>query len=370
MGAVRLNDENEVVEQVGEGEQLNYFAEQQWKQQVRQVSRWMKARTSKTLVHCALLAQAFNLKGCGETEGELGQREQDQFWMTIAIPIVIGCCNWLYQHWEQVVARFGLRGRKRRRSERDEEEPEPEAVRRVVANENVEPGSSSMAGPMTSTGHVEPRPPLFPPMPIDPPERWAPWSPEWFTYWMLGRVERRVERRAGRMTEQERKKYEKKREILRSVLMVLEQRPGERARRRAHQFCQQMTDLSVDEDSPQAPEVPELPEPGAEPTDAVGGSLSIGEESGYFDQDRVPGRSLEVSSEAAKAMARPDRDEEEENEESEIENSESEDTRVGRYLNGTMSEVSDPEMWMNLHYLSSGSGSDNAEEQPSGSTGH
>ena len=198
IGAVRLNDENEVVEEVGEGEQLNYFAEQQWKQQIRQVSRWMKSRTSKALVHCALLAHAFNMKGCVEKEEELGNAEPNQCWMTIAILIVIGCCNWLYQHWEQVVARFGPRGRKRPRGGIDEEEPEPEAVRRVVANANVEPGSSSVVGPMTSTGHIEPRPPLFPPMPIDPPERWAPWSPEWFTYWMLGRVEARISRRAGR----------------------------------------------------------------------------------------------------------------------------------------------------------------------------
>lgn len=110
IGAVRLNDENEVVEEVGESEQLNYFAEQQWKQQVRQVSKWMKSRTSKALVHCALLAQAFNMKGCAEKEEELVNTEQSHFWMTVAIFIVLGCCNWLYQHWEQVVARAGRRG--------------------------------------------------------------------------------------------------------------------------------------------------------------------------------------------------------------------------------------------------------------------
>ena len=110
IGAVRLNDENEVVEEVGESEQLNYFAEQQWKQQVRQVSKWMKSPTSKAFVHCALLAQAFNMKGCAEKEEELVNTEQSHFWMTVAIFIVLGCCNWLYQHWEQVVARAGRRG--------------------------------------------------------------------------------------------------------------------------------------------------------------------------------------------------------------------------------------------------------------------
>ena len=80
-----------------------------------------------------------------------------------------------------------------------------------------------------------------------------------------------MERRAGRMTELERKKYEKRREILRLTLMILEQNPGETARRRAHHFCQSMTDLSVDEESPQGPEIPELPEPGADPEERMRG---------------------------------------------------------------------------------------------------
>ena len=172
------------------------------------------------------------------------------------------------------------------------------------------------------------------------------------------------------MTEEERKKYEKRREILRSTLMILEQRPGELARLRAHRFCQQMADLSVDEESPQAPEVPELDEPGAEPTELIETMVSnMEEDDGYFSQNRVPGRSLEVPSEAAKAMSRPDRDAEE-GDESDIPDSESEDTRVGRYLNSTLDEVSDPEMWMNLHHYSFDSEDNNEPEQPSGSTGH
>ena len=62
-------------------------------------------------------------------------------------------------------------------------------------------------------------------------------------------------------------------------------------------------------------------------------------------------------------MPRPDREDTDEG--SEIEDSESEDTRVASYLNGGMEEVSDPEMWMNLHYLSPDSEIDNEEEQPS-----
>ena len=52
---------------------------------------------------------------------------------------------------------------------------------------------------------------------------------------------------------------------------------------------------------------------------------------------------------------------------------ESEDTRFARYLNSTMDEVSDPEMWMGIHHYSSDSNSeglDEGPERPSGSTGH
>ena len=235
---------------------------------------------------CAMMVQAMSLKGCMEHETNEGVENDNrqQFYLTLLVLLLVALCNWVYNNWSELVVRFGPRGRKRRRSERDEEEPEPETDRRVVGNQNIELGSSSTAEPMTSTGHVEPRPPLFPPLPIEPPERRAPWSPEWFTYWMLGRVQRGIERRAGRMTEQERKKYEKRREILRSTLMILEQRPGEMARRRAHQFCKSMTDLSVGEDSPQGPDVPELPEPGAEqPTEMMESLVNnVDEDDGYL----------------------------------------------------------------------------------------
>ena len=230
MGAIRLSEDNRILEKIGEEEQTTHFMEQQWKNQVRQVTRWTKSKSSRLFAQCVMMMQAKSLKTCVE-HGSNEIVEQDysqQFYLTLLVLMLVALCNWAYNNWNELVVRCGPRGRKRRNSERDEEEPEPEAERRIVGNDNVEPGARH------AIGHVEPRPPLFPPMPIDPPGRWGPWSPEWFTYWMLGRVERRIERRAGRMTELERKNYYyKRREILRSTLMI-EENPGEMARRRAH----------------------------------------------------------------------------------------------------------------------------------------
>ena len=143
------------------------------------------------------------------------------------------------------------------------------------------------------------------------------------------------------MTELERKKYWKRREILRSTLMILETNPEEIARLRAHHFCRLMTDLSVDEESPQGPDIPELPEPGAEPSERVERLLDRMDESdGYFRQDRVPGRSTGSASEAAQPIARSDRDNSGREEEDEESSGESEGTRVARYLNSTLDEVS------------------------------
>ena len=377
MGAVRLNDENEVIEEIGEREQMNYFSEQQWKNQVRQVSRWMKNKAVRQMVQCSLFVQAMSMKGCAEDGASVNveQDSQQQLYLTLLVLMLVALCNWVYNHWNELAARFGPRGRKRRMSERDEEEPDPEGRREVISNDNIEPGTSSSAAPATATTNsVEPRPPQIPPMPADPPARWEVWSPEWFTYWMLGRVQRRLERRAGRMTELERKKYEKRREILRSTLAILEQNPGEVARRRAHYFCQSMTDLSVDDESPRAPEVPELPEPGAEPEAGLERlNERMDEYDGYFRSSRVPGRSIESLVDDPQAINRPDRDEEGEDEGGGTTDAESEDTRVARYLNSTLDEVSDPEMWMGIHHYSSDSSDVEMEEgpeQPSGSTGH
>ena len=174
------------------------------------------------------------------------------------------------------------------------------------------------------------------------------------------------------MTELERKKYEKRREILRSTLTILEQNPGEVARRRAHYFCQSMTDPSVDDESPRAQEVPELPEPGEEPEEGVERlNERMDEYDGYFRSSRVPGRNIESLIEDPQAINGPDRDEEGDGG-GETSEAESEDTRVARYLNCTLDEVSDPDMWMGIHHYSSDSsdeGLDEGPERPSGSTG-
>ena len=177
------------------------------------------------------------------------------------------------------------------------------------------------------------------------------------------------------MSEEERKKYYKRREILQSVLSILEQRPGETARRRAHNFCRSMTDLSVDEETEGGEEVPELEEPEAERSDRIIEESDARD--GYFTSSNLPGRNFGSSSSSAfpttgaSAISRPDRDMEtleDQEEEDELEShSESEDTRVARYLHSTLSEVSDPEMWMNLHHWSESE--DSGEEQrPRGST--
>ena len=224
MGAIRISEDNTILERIGEEEQTTYFMEQQWKNQVRQVTRWTKNKSSRLFAQCVMMMQAMNLKGCMEHSSDevVEQDNSQQFYLTLLVLVLVALCNWVHNNWHALVARFGPRGRKRRHDERDEEEPEPETTRRVVVgNDNIEPGASSSDGPGRPAAEIEPQPPLFPPMPLEPPGKWEPWSPEWFTYWMLGRVERRIERRAGRMSEEEKKKYWKRREILRSTLLSL-----------------------------------------------------------------------------------------------------------------------------------------------------
>ena len=119
MGAVRLNDENEVIEEIGKREQLNYFSEQQWKNQVRQVSRWMKNKAVRQMVQCSLFVQAMSLKGCVEdgTNVNVEQDSEQQFYLTLLVLMLVALCNWVYNHWNELAARFGPRGRKRRRVE-------------------------------------------------------------------------------------------------------------------------------------------------------------------------------------------------------------------------------------------------------------
>ena len=143
LGAIRLSEDHKIVEKVGEYEQVAYFAEQQWKNQVRQVTRWTRSKSNRMLVQCAMMVQAMSLKGCMEQELEekTNSESQQQFFLTLLVLMLVALRNWIYNNWGTLVARFGRRGQKRNRSSRDEEEPEPETYRRVVSNDNIEPWS-------------------------------------------------------------------------------------------------------------------------------------------------------------------------------------------------------------------------------------
>lgn len=65
MGAIRLKDDNTIEEVVGEEEQFSYFAEQQWKTQVRQITRWVKHKSNKQLIQCAFGASVGYERLCG-----------------------------------------------------------------------------------------------------------------------------------------------------------------------------------------------------------------------------------------------------------------------------------------------------------------
>ena len=104
----------------------------------------MKNKAVPQMVQCSLFVQATSLKGCVEdgTNVNVEQDNQQQFYLTLLVLMLVALCNWVYNHWNELAARLGPRGRKRRRNERGEEEPEPEVDRTVVSNDNIEPGTS------------------------------------------------------------------------------------------------------------------------------------------------------------------------------------------------------------------------------------
>ena len=63
---VRLSDNNIVFEVVGQIEHWEHLAEETWKQQVQQITRWTKGRNTRKVVQVAMLAQALRLRGCVE----------------------------------------------------------------------------------------------------------------------------------------------------------------------------------------------------------------------------------------------------------------------------------------------------------------
>ena len=116
---------------------------------------------------------------------------------------IIALCNFVVSHWDVLQtllqAMLDRRGRKRKRDvERQDERQEQEAGEQQESSDveveelEVEGQASASSDP---TKGLPPRAPKFSPIPIDPPPRWDPWSPEWFLYFMLGRVNRRLQRR-------------------------------------------------------------------------------------------------------------------------------------------------------------------------------
>ena len=164
------------------------------------------------------------------------------------------------------------RGRKRERDdERQDERQEQEAGEQQESSdveveelevEGQASASSEPRPPSTSPPRgPPPRAPKFSPIPIDPPARWDPWSPEWFLYFMLGRVNRRLQRRGQVMDRNTLLRYNHRRDILEMQLGILDQNHSEGVRRRAHMMCRGMTDLSSVSQSSGGPEIAEEEEP-------------------------------------------------------------------------------------------------------------
>lgn len=225
LGAVRIGEDNAVKQAVGQTEHWEHVAEEAWKCQVKRISRWCNGRGNRKLINSVMLAQAFGLHGCMDGDSHEDHVEQDAgqlLLFTALILVLLGVCNFLYEHWHVLTRLFARRGTKRPR----EEEAFPD-IEQQATPLHIPVGPSPSTRSSRASREVTPRPPVFPPMPADPPDRWEPWSPEWFTYFMLGRVNRRIERRGGRMSESDRRKYEKRQCILASQLSILaKQRSG------------------------------------------------------------------------------------------------------------------------------------------------
>ena len=368
LGTVRLDSSSETVEVVGEQEQLEYFAEQMWKGQIQRATKWVKNKANKRLVQSAFLLQALSMKGCGEQETfQLEPEDQrHQFLFTACVFVILACMNWIYVSWHDIQSWVRTRKRKRQMGRTEEGsnleagEPERTKPRLAVLRPVSTTGASSSQDPMPIAPSDLPRGPKFPPPPPTLQPRWAPWSPEWFLYWMAGRVTGRLERE--QMSEERRRQYEQRRRILGATLAALELDHSTTVRQRAHEFCFSMTDLSPRDNSPEF--LGEGEEALPVDTALAAGDMVGGEDRGYFDPNNIPWRNY--------GTARNTRDDSEEGDgetsEEDQESVESNDTKVARYLNSRLEEVSDPEMWMALHHWSSESEHEGDETTKNGAT--
>lgn len=187
-----------MVEVVGENEQLDYFAEQLWKGQVQRATRSVRNSASRRLVQSAFSLQALGMKDCVEQDKlqlEPGD-QRHQFLFTICVLLTLVCMNWLYVHWHDIERWLRTRSRKRpiQQTENeisDVETREPVRVRPgfhlLCRNRRQEQVRRMIQVRIQSLMRFCRRP-RFPPPPSTLQPRWAPWSPEWFLYWMAGRV--------------------------------------------------------------------------------------------------------------------------------------------------------------------------------------
>ena len=208
LGATRFDESSGTQESIGEAEFIEYMTEEALKAQVRRLGKLAKNKTSRGIFQVAMALSAFGLKGCVEQNGkkleETSGNSWQQFALTVVVLLIIALCNFVFSHWEVIQTLLDRRGRKRKR---EPEIPDNDNNDADVEVEELEVQAGEQAS--ASTGPVPPteppplgpppRAPKFSPIPVDPPPRWDPWSPEWFIYYMLGRVNRRLQRRGHSM---------------------------------------------------------------------------------------------------------------------------------------------------------------------------
>ena len=209
----------------------------------------------------------FGLKGCMEKDEQKPQEAVENGWqqfaLTLVVLMVIALCNFVFSPRDVIQALLDRRGRKRKW---ESEIPDNDAGVEVEELE-VPAGeqASASTGPIPPTTSPPrgppPRAPKLSPIPVGPPPRWDPWSPEWFLYFMLGRVNRRMQCRGQQMDHNALRRYNHRRDILEMRLGILEQSHSEGVRRRAHMMCRGMTDLLPDSGSAAGPEIEEEEEP-------------------------------------------------------------------------------------------------------------
>lgn len=202
--------------------------------------------------------------------------------------------------------------------------------RRVVEMEQALalPAGRSRDRPILPVG------PKFPPLPEECPAKWERWSPEWFTNWMIQRINNRMMKRRETITQEEREKYLTRRMVLENRLCHVLGCNDEDERVKVHLCNKRMLDLTPDSTSTVDPDMAHNIAREATSDD------NLTEDDGYFDPGRVPGRDRGVSSSAYDSGGHDDHD------------GETTPARVRRYIMSSRSEVSDEEFWRYWHETS------------------